>query len=221
MLVKRINTAIFLFLAIVLLAGCSNKKFGRRRSPATHSNARLADDAIPGISETDLYTDPEARFGDGSIPMAQEGGVFRDIFFDYDSSSLSPEARMDLEANARILQEGPQLRVTIEGHCDERGTEEYNLALGEYRAKAVKEAMIALGVNPRQMETVSYGENIPLDETRTELAFAKNRRVHIAVAGDSSLRNDTARPPARDYRSPAIGAEMSEPEPDMGFGFRN
>lgn len=133
------------------------------------------------MSEYDLATQQEARFGDGSIPTAEGGGMFRDVFFDYDSSSISPEGQQDIQANAKLLKEHPGLSIQLEGHCDARGTEEYNLALGEYRAKAVRDALSALGVSPQQIQTISYGENIPLDPSNTEYALAQNRRVHFAA----------------------------------------
>ena len=112
--------------------------------------------------------------------------MFRDVFFDYDSSSVSPEAQQDIQANASLLTEHPNLFIQLEGHCDARGTEEYNLALGEYRAKAVRDALSALGVPSQQIQTISYGENIPLDPSSSDYAMAQNRRVHFAAQGGQS-----------------------------------
>jgi peptidoglycan-associated lipoprotein len=163
-----------------ILTGCSSKKgLGQGGGELTGDAQGTGSDG--SMSEYDLATQQEARFGDGSIPTAEGGGMFRDVFFDYDSSSISAEARQDIQENAQLLKEHPGLSIQLEGHCDSRGTEEYNLALGEYRAKAVRDALSALGVPPQQIQTISYGENIPLDPTSSDYAMAKNRRVHFAA----------------------------------------
>lgn len=114
--------------------------------------------------------------------------MFHDIHFGFDSYALDDQARSDLEANARILQQQSGLRITIEGHTDERGTVEYNLALGAERARSVKSALTALGVASNRVDTISYGEEIPLDPGHDETAWAKNRRAHFAVGQDNPTR---------------------------------
>lgn len=138
-----------------------------------------------GLSESELAAQREGRFGSGSIPTAEGEGMFNDISFGYDSYAIDDHARMDLEANARTLSQQQGLRITLEGHCDERGTVEYNMALGAERAKAVKSALIALGVSGSRLDTISYGEEIPLDPGHDETAYAKNRRVHFSVGQDN------------------------------------
>jgi peptidoglycan-associated lipoprotein len=135
------------------------------------------------LSEADLAAQREGRFGAGNIPTAEGEGPFRDIGFSFDSYAIEGMARNDLEANARILSEQSSMRVVLEGHCDERGTSEYNMALGAERARAVKTALVALGVASSRIETISYGEEIPLDPSPSEDAYARNRRVHFAVGG--------------------------------------
>jgi peptidoglycan-associated lipoprotein len=174
--------------------GCSAKKgLGKGQGAAAleASEAGLgAEDTSAGLSEYDLSTQQAARYGEGTIPTAERSGLFRDIFFDYDSSAVSPEAQQDIEANASLLKQNPTMSIQLEGHCDARGTEEYNIALGDYRAKAVGNALVALGVSPRQLQPVSYGENIPLDSSSSDYALAQNRRVHFAAAstGDGTPR---------------------------------
>ena len=97
----------------------------------------------------------ENRFGEGNIPRAEGEGLFRDVFFDYDSSQVTPEARADIEFNAKILQDQSDLRIVVEGHCDERGTAEYNMALGNERSRAVRQVLISLGVPSARLETIS------------------------------------------------------------------
>lgn len=138
------------------------------------------------LSEADLAAQREGRFGAGNIPTAEEEGMFRDIHFGFDSYAIESAARNDLEANAKTLSDRTDLRVVLEGHCDERGTAEYNMALGAERARAIKSALIALGVSSSRLETISYGEEIPLEAGQSEEAHAKNRRVHFALASSKS-----------------------------------
>lgn len=99
------------------------------------------------------------------------------IYFDFDRSSVSSEFSEVLNAHGEYLVEHPNVRVMIEGHADERGTPEYNIALGERRAKAVAKYLQSMGVSPSQMSIVSYGEEKPLDFSRTDAGFGKNRRA--------------------------------------------
>jgi peptidoglycan-associated lipoprotein len=133
------------------------------------------------LSDSDIALDEASRFGEGNIPEAREGGAFDDILFDYDSSVVRQEYHPIIKKNASILKGDPSLRAEIEGHCDKRGTNEYNLALGEERAKAVSSLMISFGVKPSQISTISYGEEIPIDPSGAEDAYAKNRRAHFAL----------------------------------------
>ena len=99
------------------------------------------------------------------------------IYFDFDTSTVSSEFSTLLDAHATYLRANPSTSVLVEGHADERGTPEYNIALGERRAKAVSRYLTGLGVNDSQIETVSYGEEKPLDNSHTEAGFEKNRRA--------------------------------------------
>lgn len=151
-----------------------------------------ADGENDTLSEADLAAQRESRFGSGSIPTAEGEGIFRDIHFGFDSYAIDGTGRNDVEANARVLIERPEISVVLEGHCDERGTAEYNMALGAERARAVKSALIGMGVASSRIETISYGEEIPLDPSRSEEAHAKNRRVHFGVG---SARGSTGSEP--------------------------
>jgi peptidoglycan-associated lipoprotein len=101
------------------------------------------------------------------------------VHFDYDSSTLSTDARRELGANAEWIKANPGVSVQIEGHCDSRGSVEYNLALGERRAKAVKGYLGSLGIDSKRLSVISYGEEKPLDPAQTEEAYAKNRRANF------------------------------------------
>ncbi|MGI6524188.1 MAG: peptidoglycan-associated lipoprotein Pal [Bdellovibrionota bacterium] len=118
---------------------------------------------------------------DAAIPVAGEESVLEDIFFAFDSYSLCDKSKETLQAHAEWLKANPEASVTIEGHCDERGTNEYNMALGSRRANSAMEYLISLGVDASRMSTISYGEDLPLDPAHTEEAWAKNRRDHFVV----------------------------------------
>ena len=104
-----------------------------------------------------------------------------DIYFDFDKSILSPSAQDNLLRKAEWLRENPDATVTNEGHCDERGTNEYNLALGDRRAESAKDFLSDLGIDPSRLSTISYGEERPVDPRHNEEAWAKNRRSHFTV----------------------------------------
>lgn len=134
-----------------------------------------------------------AKKGDGDTPsdtltmtaeeqqaaMQISNGI---VYFEYDRYDLKNESKAVLSQKAAVMKQFPQLRVTIEGHCDERGTEEYNLALGERRARAAYEYLLNLGVNPNQMEMVSYGKLHPAVSGYGEASWAKNRRDEFKVS---------------------------------------
>jgi peptidoglycan-associated lipoprotein len=105
----------------------------------------------------------------------------QDVFFDFDKAELRADARSVLQADAQYLKDHPDAKVVLEGHCDERGTEEYNLALGQRRADAVKQYLVDLGVPASRLSTISYGEEKPFVMGHTEEAWAKNRRVHFDI----------------------------------------
>lgn len=117
-----------------------------------------------------------------SDPATLEGGPLADVLFAYDQAALSDEARAMLEKHALWLQNHRSAKVTVEGHCDERGTAEYNLALGDQRARAARDYLVSLGVAADRLKTVSYGKERPLDPLNSEAAFSRNRRAHFVVS---------------------------------------
>lgn len=120
----------------------------------------------------------KSREGEGEAAAVEQ---LKDIHFEFDKYDIRPDARPILESNASWLKENPQAKIQIEGHCDERGTVEYNLALGDRRAKSTRDYLISLGADPKQLSTISYGEEKPLDPGHNEEAWAKNRRGHFVV----------------------------------------
>jgi peptidoglycan-associated lipoprotein len=135
-------------------------------------------DVRPVEGEAALGSDlaPGAAFPDG------EGVPLEDVLFAYDSAALGDVAHGQLDRHAAWLQAHPHVRATIEGHCDDRGTVEYNLALGEQRARVVRDYLVTKGVAGDRLRVVSYGKERPLDPAPTEEAYAKNRRAHFALS---------------------------------------
>jgi peptidoglycan-associated lipoprotein len=115
-------------------------------------------------------------------PSAEDKGILKPVYFDYDKSNIRPEYQPVLEGIAKWMGKKTDRQVLIEGHCDERGTDEYNLALGERRALSVRRYLVALGVASERLHTISYGEEKPAVPGSTEAAWAKNRRAEFKVS---------------------------------------
>lgn len=167
--IKTIAIVTFIILLLLSLSSCSSKK--------SDSDALGGD--LAGYSDDQLSAELARRYGDGSIPMAEGDGVFKDIRFAFDSAVVDEVGRENIRYNVEVLKANPDVKAQLEGHCDERGTSEYNLALGQRRAQSVMDIMISLGISRDRMETISYGAEVPLDPASNEQAWAKNRRVHI------------------------------------------
>jgi peptidoglycan-associated lipoprotein len=117
----------------------------------------------------------------GAMQEARDMFLNNDIHFEFDSSTLTPEAQMILKKKAEWLQNNPEAMSTIEGNCDDRGTNEYNLALGDKRATSAKNFLVDLGISASRLTTISYGEERPVDPGKNEEAWAKNRRCHFTI----------------------------------------
>ncbi len=130
----------------------------------------------PAVSEEALPSDI-----DEANRVAQQRGYIQDAFFAFDESTLSPDAQTALQNSANWLKKNPQYNLLIEGHCDERGTEQYNLALGDRRANTAKEYLVTLGIDGARIKTVSYGEERPFDPGHDEAAWAKSRRDEFII----------------------------------------
>ena len=120
--------------------------------------------------------------------IAQQRGYIQDAFFSYDESTLPADAQSALTNSASWLKTNSQYDLLIEGHCDERGTEQYNLALGDRRANTAKQYLVTLGIDAGRIRTVSYGEERPFDPGHNEAAWAKNRRAHLVLVGTGMTR---------------------------------
>lgn len=161
--------ALAMVVSLVTLTGCGGKKAVNDPAPTEPSASQPV--------ETPTETPVEAPTT-GNTDMSPVS--LSDIFFDFDQYNLSSEAKSTLDANSRELKRVVDANVTIEGHCDERGTKAYNLALGDKRANAARDYLVALGVSASRITTVSYGKERPFDEGHDESAWAKNRRAHIS-----------------------------------------
>ncbi len=167
-----------LLAALLLLAGCSSTD-DEMSSLAGGAGAAGAADAGSrgGIASSELAGQP--------VPGSQEDleiSVGDRVFFAYDSAVLSPIASQTLDRQAAWMKEYPAIFLTVEGHTDERGTREYNLALGDRRANAVKNYLVALGIQPDRILTISYGEERPAEAGNDETAWAKSRRAVSLVS---------------------------------------
>jgi peptidoglycan-associated lipoprotein len=117
---------------------------------------------------------------------------FSKAFFDFDSASLTSGGQQALAANATIMNANADVKVEIQGHADERGTTDYNLSLGQKRAEAVKKYLVAQGVSPSRLSTISYGEERPVDTSTTEVAWSQNRRAEFRITwGQGEVRGTT------------------------------
>ena len=144
------------------------------RTPPPPATQRVEESVpVPPISEDSI--------GNRSLEDLNRDSPFRPAFFGLDSFELDDAGRAIVSRNADIMKKYPTWVVTVEGHCDERGTAEYNLALGERRAVAVKTYLVALGIAPDRLRTVSYGKEFPFDMGHAETAWSKNRRAHFVI----------------------------------------
>jgi len=166
----RLVVALGVLLALVSM-GCSAKKKG-----AAGAGGGLGEEGLGAGSSLE-------RYKQGTLGTGEEGPL-KDIHFAFDSSDLDEQARNILRDNAKWLNDHSRTKVEIEGHCDERGTVEYNLALGTRRAGAAKEYLVALGTAAERLATISYGEELPLCHEHNEECWQKNRRVHFVVPSE-------------------------------------
>lgn len=153
--------------------------------PASTPPAVTAAPPPPQRVEESLPVPPlpiaEDSIANRSLDDLNRDSPFKPAFFPLDSADLDDSGRAVVMANGELLKRYPTWVVTIEGHCDERGTPEYNLALGERRAVAVKTYLVSLGISPDRLRTVSYGKEFPFDPGHEEGAWSKNRRAHFVI----------------------------------------
>ena len=164
-------------LALLALAGCSTETAKKPEpAPASTTSSSRAQAAASKATPTPRPGDATSSLDAHREGRAAAGGPLKEIFFDFDRSDLSSDARSILKANADWLRANPGVTVEIEGHCDERGTTDYNLALGAKRARAAMDYLVSLGVAATRIKTTSFGEGLPACKDASEGCYQKNRR---------------------------------------------
>ena len=177
-------------LTLVLAAACTRNQppVARPTQPPppggpASAGSRPPAPPVPVAEPTVVPPEPvrDDNIASGSLDDLNRNSPLRPAFFAYDSSDVSPEAQAVLDSNATVLRSNRNWTITIEGHCDERGTAEYNLSLGERRAMAARAYLVSLGIPADRIRIVSYGKEFPFDPGKDETAFAKNRRAHFVI----------------------------------------
>jgi len=197
----QLSIIILISVGLLITGACSKKKIRTDHPSVERSGDQAVTDAGKagakqgtqgqetlgsgsGVSEKGLDEDKSGALGTeetSAARMARERFENDDVYFEYDSSALLPEAQSILMEKSEWLRNNPQAGIVIEGHTDERGTVEYNLALGDRRAESVRTFIMELGVDTSRIRTVSYGEERPVDPGSDESAWARNRRAHFFV----------------------------------------
>ncbi|GJM44943.1 MAG: hypothetical protein DHS20C21_17850 [Gemmatimonadota bacterium] len=176
---RNLMTGVLLLGALVFAAGCGSTAPAPapEPDPTPVEPVEVGEVVEPPVRDTTpVYVDP----------MVAHKDVFRAVHFEFNKYRITAESKPILEAIAGLLKANPNWKVLVEGHCDERGTNEYNLGLGEQRALSTKRYLVSLGVAESRFQTISYGEERPVDRAATEAAWAKNRRAEFRVEAPRS-----------------------------------
>lgn len=186
---SRYLVIVTLILAGAMVMGCSS---GPKATTAPVTAPVAAPTPLPTPVQEQVVPEPSNE-PVPSVEVAEElpedlqelnrRGYLKDVFFDTDSYAIRPDGRDRLAADAAWMKKYPTVRVMVEGHCDERNTREYNLALGERRASTVRDYLLALGISPDRVQTISYGEERPFALGHDESAWSLNRRAHFVIIG--------------------------------------
>jgi len=185
----RLTAVLVGLLAVLTAAGCANRRNpAPQPAPDLPEAPEVVDTAPPAPPSrvTDTLPPPPAplvedEVANRSLDDLNRDSPLRPVLFGFDSAELDDAGRMAASANAEVLRRYATWVITVEGHCDERGTPEYNLALGERRATAVKTYLVSLGIPGERVRVVSYGKEFPFDPGHTEQAWAQNRRGHFVI----------------------------------------
>jgi peptidoglycan-associated lipoprotein len=199
-MIRKSIMILILFLSLgLILMGCPKKTVMKEEPSAKKAEELAAEreraargEAERALKEKELREKEEAAKKEFEKSLVAkktpgiEGEVFesillKDIYFDFDKYAIRPGDAEILKAIAAVLKKYPSVKIQIEGHCDERGTNEYNLALGERRANSTKDYLLSLGISKDRLSAISYGEERPLDPGHNEEAWAKNRRAHFVI----------------------------------------
>jgi peptidoglycan-associated lipoprotein len=185
----RLAAALAIVLFFAFVGACAKKQPPVARPMPPPPAATPAPPAVtpPAALEDPLPVPPEPLFDDSiegrTLDELNRDSPLEPVFFEFDRGELSAQAQATLRRNADIMKTYSSWVVTVEGHCDERGTAEYNLALGERRALSARTYLVSLGIAPERLRTVSYGKEFPFDPGQNEEAWARNRRAHFVITG--------------------------------------
>jgi peptidoglycan-associated lipoprotein len=160
---------------VLVVGGCSSKKNTAGEGGQLNTPGGLNSQGMSSTNSLDKY-------GKGTLGQPGSGGPLTDIHFGYNDYAIQPQDNSILRANADWLTQNPSAHVQVEGHCDDRGSEEYNIALGAKRAQAAKDYLTTLGISGDRVSTISYGKELPLCTEETDDCWAQNRRDHFAVS---------------------------------------
>ncbi len=179
-----------IFVMMIFVMGCPKKPYVKppeepvkkveEAKPAEVKKEVIEEKVLPKPAEVKKEVIEEKVLA--KLPEEIMPEVLKDIHFDFDKYDIRPDARPILSSIAEWLKKNRDINILLEGHCDERGTNEYNLALGENRAKSTKDYLVALGISPGRMKTISYGEERPLCLEKNEDCWQRNRRAHFVIA---------------------------------------
>ena len=188
---RKALIALMVVFAVVAVGGCKKKK------PVTNPDMTITPTTVEPTQEVAPASEPAIAGDQTPDPFSQDivtadeaarsQGLLGDVFFDYDAFELRQDARDRLAQNAKFLTSHPEFILTIEGHADERGTNEYNLALGDRRANAAREYLSTLGVGGDRLRTVTYGEERPFCGESSESCWQQNRRAHFTITGRTNV----------------------------------
>jgi len=164
----------------LIISGCAKKQTvaPEEQEQQQQAVAEPAPEAAPQITVEDIKFTEEPSIRDVNV---EQKTALETIYFDLDSSNISDSTMNILKENQKYLEANPSVNIVVEGHCDERGTTEYNLALGQRRALKIKEYYVQLGIAPGRIATISYGEEMPIVKMSNEAAWAKNRRAETKI----------------------------------------
>ena len=192
----KFRSALVVVLSLLIIAACAKRQPPVAANPqpppniaTPQSQGQVATAKPPTRVEEALPVPAQPALADDaasirSLDDLNRNSPFQPVFFSVDSADLDEMGRATAAANAEIMKKNPGWVITIEGHCDERGTAEYNLALGERRAIAVKTFLVSLGIPPDRVRTISYGKEFPFDPGKTDEAMSRNRRGHFVITSN-------------------------------------
>ncbi len=178
------SLGLFLASGLLVTAACCTKKPAPAPAPEVQAEPTPTPAPVPVPTEAPIVApvaEPVAETLPADLAELNKKGYLKDIFFDYDLYDVRADQRDVMGVNAEWLKKWPTVKIQIEGHCDERGSNKYNMALGDKRANAARDYLVSLGIDASRVTTISYGEERPFLEGQSESAWSQNRRAHFVV----------------------------------------